>query len=161
MNAECVTCRCNRGELLSPGGVIYQDSMWRLEHTFFPVPMAGWVILKPLRHVEHLADLTAEELTSYGPLSGRIAAGLREVLQATKVYMVLFAESANAPHLHIHFIPRSADLPPEYRGPEVFRLLGMAERDGFSGAEYSYVERVVNDLRDALNPIQSRVWNQE
>ena len=122
----------------------------------------GWMgNSRAAAHVEHLADLTAEELITYGPLAGHIAAALREVLQATKVYMVLFADSANAPHLHIHFIPRSDDLPPEYRGPEVFRLLGMAERDEFSGAEYSEVERIVNNLRDALNHIQGRVWNQE
>ena len=29
---ECGTCRANRGEFPTPGGVIYQDGLWRLEH---------------------------------------------------------------------------------------------------------------------------------
>src|SRR5947209_5697872 len=54
----CLTCRANRGEIVAPGGVIYEDALWRLEHSLEPIPMIGWLILKPLRHVEAFADFT-------------------------------------------------------------------------------------------------------
>ncbi|MGH7763205.1 MAG: hypothetical protein ACREOM_02155, partial [Candidatus Dormibacteraceae bacterium] len=55
--ATCGTCRANRGELPAPGGVIHQDEHWRLEHIIPPLPMAGWLVLKPLRHIESVADM--------------------------------------------------------------------------------------------------------
>jgi hypothetical protein len=42
----CVACQATRGEVPTPGGVIYQDRLWRLEHAFEPIPMVGWLILK-------------------------------------------------------------------------------------------------------------------
>ena len=47
--ADCVGCQANRGEIVAPGGALYDDGLWRLEHTFEPFPMVGWLILKPLR----------------------------------------------------------------------------------------------------------------
>lgn len=55
---ECLTCLLNQGGGKAPGGVIYEDALWRLEHVVEPIPMVGWLILKPLRHVEQFANLT-------------------------------------------------------------------------------------------------------
>ena len=60
-HAECGTCRANRGELRAPGGVIYEDGLWRLEHLLEPVPFAGWLVLKQLRHIESLAEMNPDE----------------------------------------------------------------------------------------------------
>jgi diadenosine tetraphosphate (Ap4A) HIT family hydrolase len=147
---DCITCRYNRGELQSPGGVIYKDDLWQLEHVHFPVPALGWLVLKPRRHVEYFADLTPEELAPYGPLAGRISGALREVLNPVKVYMCLFAEAENAAHVHIHFIPRLESTPIEYRGPGVFQLLAQANHGAPSAAEPVRVEQIVNRLRDLI-----------
>ena len=105
---ECLTCLLNQGEGKSPGGVIYQDSFWRLEHVLEPIPMVGWLILKSLRHVEHVADLTDEEALSFGPLTRRITRAMREVLRPEKIYLSLYAEAPGHAHLHVHLIPRFA-----------------------------------------------------
>ncbi|HEX5572882.1 MAG TPA: HIT family protein, partial [Ktedonobacterales bacterium] len=103
--ATCVACRANRGAIVAPGGALYDDGLWRLEHTFEPIPMVGWLVLKPPRHVESLADLTADEAAALGPLLQRITRAMRETLAPAKVYAALFAESVA--HLHIHLIPRA------------------------------------------------------
>jgi hypothetical protein len=80
--------------------VIIERSNWRLEHVLEPVPMAGWLILNPLLHVELFADLTAEEAAAFGVLAQRATKAMQRVLAPVKVYVVLFAEAYNAAHLH-------------------------------------------------------------
>lgn len=85
----CGTCRTNRGELRAPGGVLYEDALWRIEHLLEPVPFAGWFVLKPLRHVEAFSQLTLGEAASFGPLVRRIAAAVEAVLAPAKLYVCL------------------------------------------------------------------------
>ncbi|MPZ15114.1 MAG: HIT domain-containing protein [Chloroflexi bacterium] len=123
---RCGTCRANRGEFQNSGGVIYQDRLWRLEHCIEPIPVAGWLVLKPLRHVEAFADLTEEEAESFGPLVRLATRAMREVLQPAKVYVCLFSESEGFAHIHVHLIPRFAETPHELHGAGVFDLLRRA-----------------------------------
>jgi diadenosine tetraphosphate (Ap4A) HIT family hydrolase len=147
-NATCVACRANRGEITAPGGVLYDDSLWRLEHTFEPIPMVGWLVLKPLRHVESMADLTPDEAAALGPLLRRIAQAMDETLTPAKVYAALFAEAVS--HLHIHLIPRAPDLPETYRGPGAFQLLSAAVRSGANQGDLAEAQRVARTIKERL-----------
>ncbi|MGI8915538.1 MAG: HIT family protein [Chloroflexota bacterium] len=149
LDASCGTCRANRGELPAPGGVIYQDLLWRLEHILAPIPLAGWLVLKPLRHVEALADLTGEEAATFGPLVQRITRAMREVMQPVKVYLCQFSEAEHFAHIHFHMIPRHADIPKEQRGPAVFELLSTA-RLGSNLAPIKEAERIAAAVRTQL-----------
>ena len=75
---DCVACQANAGQLQAPGGVIYQDALWRLEHILSPAPLAGWLVLKPKRHCEGLDFLTGAEAAALGPLMRRFSAALRD-----------------------------------------------------------------------------------
>jgi hypothetical protein len=46
----CLTCCINRGEIAAPGGVIYEDDLWQLQHDIAPISLVGWLVLKPLCH---------------------------------------------------------------------------------------------------------------
>ena len=146
--ATCVACRANRDEIVAPGGALYDDGLWRLEHTFEPMPMVGWLVLKPIRHVESLADLTAEEAAALGPLLRRITRAMTATLAPARVYAALFAESV--PHMHIHLIPRAADLPEELRGPDVFALLNAAARSGQNLGDLDEARRVALAIKARL-----------
>jgi diadenosine tetraphosphate (Ap4A) HIT family hydrolase len=146
----CVTCRSNRGEVASPGGVIHDDGLWRVEHAFEPVPLAGWLVVKPLRHVESVAELTDAEALALGPLVQRTSAALTAALGCPKVYVVCFAESATAPHVHFHLIPRAADLPRERRGPRVFEYMREAMSEGRNLVGVDEAEGVAAAVRERL-----------
>jgi diadenosine tetraphosphate (Ap4A) HIT family hydrolase len=150
VSADCLTCRANRGEVPTPGGVIYEDGLWRLEHTVEPIPMVGWLVLKPLRHVENVAELTPEEAAAFGTLVRRASAALTAVLGCAKVYVCVFAESATAQHVHAHLIPRAADLPRERRGPGVFGYLREATTGGENLADAAEAARVAAEVRNRL-----------
>lgn len=129
-DATCKTCQANRGELQAPGGVIHADDLWQVEHMLRPLPMVGWLIVKPLRHVTAFADLTDDEAATFGPLVRRVMGALQRVTGAEKVYLCLFAEAPGFVHLHFHLIPAMAEWTPEHRGPGVFDLIGEAMRRG-------------------------------
>jgi diadenosine tetraphosphate (Ap4A) HIT family hydrolase len=126
----CMTCAANRGELKAPGGVIYEDALWRIEHILEPIPMAGWLIAKPLRHVTTFADLTPEEAAAFGPLMHRTMGAMQRILDAEKVYLCLFSEAEGFVHIHVHLIPAMRDWTAAQRGPAVFELIGEAKRRG-------------------------------
>jgi diadenosine tetraphosphate (Ap4A) HIT family hydrolase len=146
----CVTCRANRGEIPAPGGVIYEDALWRLEHTFEPIPMVGWLILKPLRHTESVADLTPDEAAGLGPLLQRVAAAMTEVLKPVKVYVSLYAEAENAAHIHIHLIPRHDGMAPDRLGPWVFHFLAEAHRERRNLGDVEAARQAAEAIREAL-----------
>lgn len=114
----CVACQANRGELVAPGGVIWDDGLWRVEHQLAPAVLPGWLILKTLRHVESLADLTREEAAALGPLLQKLTAALEAETGADRIYSALFAEAVR--HVHVHIIPRRGDVPTSERGPAIF-----------------------------------------
>ena len=55
---KCLACSTLTGKLQAPGGVIYQDNYWVVEHSLSPVLLRGYLIIKLKRHCEHLAELT-------------------------------------------------------------------------------------------------------
>jgi diadenosine tetraphosphate (Ap4A) HIT family hydrolase len=82
----------------------------------------GWFIIAPARHVEQWDELSPREQQELGPLIGRVMEALRAETQAEKIYVSVFAELVA--HLHVHLIARTADVPPESRGPRIFLAAG-------------------------------------
>jgi diadenosine tetraphosphate (Ap4A) HIT family hydrolase len=143
----CVACEANAGQRTTPGGVIHQDAHWRLEHALSPAPLAGWLILKPLRHCEGLEELTEAEADALGPLLRRACAALRAATGADKVYSAFWGEAVA--HLHIHLIPRAPDLPDDLRGPRIFELLRRAVHEGV-GVPDAEAAATAEAVRDQL-----------
>jgi diadenosine tetraphosphate (Ap4A) HIT family hydrolase len=145
---DCGTCKGVRNEFGAPGGVIYEDRLWHLDHVIRPMPMAGWLILKPKRHVESVAKLSAAEARGLGPLVTRAAAALERATGVKKVYVGLFGEAKAFAHVHIHLIPRPLDLADDLRGPLIFALM----RTDADRAPVSEAERISAAVRRALAP---------
>jgi diadenosine tetraphosphate (Ap4A) HIT family hydrolase len=128
---ECLSCLSVRGERrISPGPFIAEERLWVVDHAY-PAALPGWLVIVPRRHVEALHELTAEECAELAELQRKTALVLRAELGCQKEYMACFAEGAGFAHVHIHMVPRPADLPAALRGPDVFRLVRVedAERD--------------------------------
>ena len=145
-SAECGTCKGVRNELGAPGGVIYEDRLWHLDHIIRPLPMAGWLILKPKRHVESVAKLTDGEARALGPLIARTAAALERATKVKKVYVGLFGEAKLFAHVHIHLIPRPQGLGDDLRGPLIFGLMRTED----DRAPVSEAVRISGAVRRAL-----------
>jgi diadenosine tetraphosphate (Ap4A) HIT family hydrolase len=75
---------------------------WRVEHTVGPLGV-GTLIVKPLRHVVHVAELTPEEAAGLGPLLRASTAVVTELIRLEQVYVCLWSHAGGAPG-HIHFV---------------------------------------------------------
>lgn len=121
--AGCLTCQATAGETAAPGGVIYADAFWILEHSLPPIRRAGWLVLKPRRHCEAFPELTAAEATWFSPLLYRATTAMTHVLRPEKIYVCLFADSAEYAHIFFHLVPRYSSDPESARGPQLLTML--------------------------------------
>jgi diadenosine tetraphosphate (Ap4A) HIT family hydrolase len=84
-------------------------------------------VLLPRRHVTAIADLTDAEAAELGRWQVRLSRALSVVTGCAKTYVAQFAEAEGFCHVHFRVVPRMPDLPPQLRGPGVFRLLAVAD----------------------------------
>lgn len=108
---------------MPPGGTIHEEGGWLLEHAISPVPLRGWLILKPRRHVEHLAELNPAESQALGPLIEKVSRAMVNALGPERVYVCSFGEVVK--HVHFYFVPRYPDMPPS--GPSILLQMGSGD----------------------------------
>ena len=141
---RCMACDVLAGSIEAPGGVIHETRHWTVDHAV-PRWIRGWLIVKPKRHVEHLAELSPEEAAELGPLVRATSAAVARILEPQRVYVLSLGEEVH--HIHLHVIPRYRELP-----PEVLTLLSAAWAAERSPWECSEAEaaRTAAALREVL-----------
>jgi histidine triad (HIT) family protein len=117
-NSDCFICSKHRGDILVPGGVIFEDKLVYCSHSLIPQGQTqaylGYLIIEPKRHIEGLQNLSKQESESSGALITRLSKALTTVEKAEHIY--LFVLGHNTPHLHFHLIPRYANTPKKWWG---------------------------------------------
>lgn len=139
--ADCYTCRMEAEfDALPPRECIASDRHWRVAHAT-GTSLPGWLVLLPRRHVTAVHDLTDAEASTLGAWQVRLSRALRDVTGCAKTYVVQFAEAEGFAHVHFHIVPRTTDLPPEYRGPGVFALLRAPEPERVTADRADHMAR--------------------
>jgi diadenosine tetraphosphate (Ap4A) HIT family hydrolase len=90
-----------------PGGTIHKTDRWVVEHTVGPMGV-GTLIVKPIRHVTHIADLEPDEIAQLGTLLHQTAAVVTELAEPDQVYVCLWSHADRRPG-HIHFVVQPVD----------------------------------------------------
>ncbi len=98
----CLACELSSGERELPGGRIHATEHLVVEHCIGPLG-AGTLIVKPLRHVEHVWELSEAEAAELGPLLARVARAQHELLQPEQIYVTLWSHAGGVPG-HIHWV---------------------------------------------------------
>jgi diadenosine tetraphosphate (Ap4A) HIT family hydrolase len=78
-----------------------------VEHTVGPLNV-GTLIVKPIRHVTHVADLEPDEIAQLGPLLHETATAVTELAKPEQVYVCLWSHADRQPG-HIHFVVQPVD----------------------------------------------------
>jgi diadenosine tetraphosphate (Ap4A) HIT family hydrolase len=134
-DGTCYSCGQNaRLESARPDQAIWVEGGWVVAHSFNSA-LPGWLVVVPLRHVESMHALSQSEAQALGDILRRMSAALVEVLGCLKTYVVMYAEAPGFTHLHVHVVPRAADLPEESRGGRIFEYLHRPEDEWASQAE--------------------------
>jgi diadenosine tetraphosphate (Ap4A) HIT family hydrolase len=146
----CLACDVLAGKVTPPGGVIYDDQYWRVDHSTSPVVLPGFLIIKPRRHVEHIALLTVEEMAAFGPLLRNTCRALAHVLHPAKIYATSFGESVA--HVHWYVLPRMPDMPAN--GFEVLSRL-------FGEKPWAGSDEEAAAIADQVRPILTEIMRQD
>jgi diadenosine tetraphosphate (Ap4A) HIT family hydrolase len=126
---RCLACDLSDGSAPLPGGEIYGTPYWRVEHCIGPLGV-GTLIVKPKRHLVHVAALTADEVHELGPILQRTSAVVSSLCSPEQVYVTLWSHAGAAPG-HIHWVvqPVTRQLMTDFGGKYGVGLqLAMFER---------------------------------
>ncbi|MDQ2886303.1 MAG: HIT family protein [Chloroflexota bacterium] len=112
----CFICRKHRGEIVIPGGAIYQDELVYAGHvrTGTHPTYLGYLMAETKRHTPGLAELTDQEAQALGLLVTHLSRALKACEGAEHIYS--FVLGHDVPHVHIHVVPRYPGAPREYWG---------------------------------------------
>ncbi len=98
----CLACNLTAGRQHLPGGAILEADGWRVEHCVGPLGV-GTLLLKPVRHVTRVAELTAVEAAAQGLLIHRCAAIVDTLLAPAQTYVCLWSHAGGRP-VHLHYV---------------------------------------------------------
>lgn len=124
----CQSCPRLHTTSPAPRDCVVSTGRWTVAHAF-NANLEGWLVVLPTRHVEALDELDELEAAELGPLLRGVTAALREVVGCQKTYVLLLAEQEGFQHVHLHVVPRHADLDPTVRGARIFGLLNNPDLD--------------------------------
>lgn len=99
---SCLACDLAAGRVPLPGGRIHSTGHWIVEHCIGRLPL-GTLIVKPVRHVTCVAELSDNEVAELGPLLRLASAVARELVRADQVYNCLWSHAGGRP-VHVHYV---------------------------------------------------------
>jgi diadenosine tetraphosphate (Ap4A) HIT family hydrolase len=155
---DCLACELIDHPERVPGGRIATLGGWVVEHVVGPLG-EGTVVVKPQRHVVHLADLEPDEAAALGPVLAQVAAAVTRASAesgrpADQVYISLWSHADRRPG-HVHFVvqPISRDLMARHdaHGPEL--QARMFEADEV--LDPVLAARAADRIREALDEVRS------
>ena len=121
---ECFVCRKHRGEILTPGGIVFEDDLVSASHQIIEQSEAsypGVLFVEPKRHVPTLADLNREEAERLGWVCSLMSRALAHE-GAARTYLAVLGHGVS--HLHYWVVPRYPMIPDDIRGLRVIDWLG-------------------------------------
>lgn len=139
----CIACELARDES-APGGCIHETDHWYVDHCIGPLGV-GTLIVRPKRHVVHVADLTPTEAAEMVTVLHEAAQVVTHVESPEQVYVTLWSHMHAVPG-HIHFVvqPVTRARMEEHDGKHGCRLqVEMFDRQVFPDAAEaaSFAER--------------------
>jgi diadenosine tetraphosphate (Ap4A) HIT family hydrolase len=115
----CPICDEVAGRVVAPGGPIYDDGLWLVSHHTGAWTDPGEVLVKLRRHVESLAQISAEESAALGPILRAGVAAIERALRPERTYVASFNERVR--HVHFYLLPRTRNLPAGHVTSDLFK----------------------------------------
>jgi diadenosine tetraphosphate (Ap4A) HIT family hydrolase len=146
---DCLTCLNLSGERrISPGPFIYEGTHWMVDHAY-PTTHLGWLVILPRRHIEALHELTRAEFQELAEIEYKLVQVMHSDPEIEKEYCMCFAEGKGFHHVHIHIVPRPADLPANLKGPRIFALLTVDAEHSIAAPELTaFCEEFTRKLQE-------------
>ncbi|WP_369179495.1 HIT family protein [Streptomyces mutabilis] len=144
----CQACDLTSGRASLRGGTVLRTGAWTVEHCVGPLG-PGTLVVKPVRHVVHVADLTTEESGELGPLLQKVSAAVTEVMSPEQVYVCLWSHAGGTPG-HIHFVVQPVGRADTARFDAFGPALQVAMGEAGCFPDAGEVGRVCDRMREVL-----------
>lgn len=145
----CLACELAHGDRPLPGGLIHGSDHWRVEHCVGPLGLAT-LIVKPIRHVTAVANLSDAEAAELGPLLKQTSAVVARLVEdADQVYNCLWSHAERRPG-HIHYVVQPITAAQMSRFGAAGPALQLAMFDQNEQLDEREVERVAELARGLL-----------
>ncbi len=99
---SCIACEIISGKKEVPGGSLLRTTYFDV-HQDYAVPIPGFIVLVPLRHVASIEHFTDDEASEFGLLLKKVRAALTTKLDISLVHII---QDENSPHFHAVILPR-------------------------------------------------------
>lgn len=156
MVISCVTCelttRRDKGEAPLWDN-IFRTRYWDVVH-HMDTALPGWLVLVARRHIAAIDEMSEAEAAELGVLLRDVSLALKQVTGCPKTYVLQFAEHPNHPHVHVHIVPRLADLPEARRGPQIMEYVNVAAEERVAEAA---MNALGEQIRQALSAMSNKV----
>ena len=140
---KCLSCLSISGKKrISPGPIIYEGSYWIVDHAY-PTNLLGWLVIILKRHAEALHDVHNEEFEELGKLQEKTTKFLRDTLSCEKEYFACFSEGKEFQHIHFHVIPKTKAITEDLKGPKVFAMLKVGEKESVEKNEIIKLSKIL------------------
>jgi diadenosine tetraphosphate (Ap4A) HIT family hydrolase len=100
-NAACIGCAIGAGEMIPPGGVIAENRRFYM-HQDPEIPIPGFLIIAPRRHVHAIVDLTADEYADFASL---LQSGRKLLTWLPELRSVTVIQEEHSSHFHLWLFP--------------------------------------------------------
>lgn len=146
---DCGICRS-----LTDATPLYSDDLWHVRS--LTAGVAGWLMLISQRHCPGPAHMDDDEARAFGPALRHFESLLQEISGAERIYTAALGESNH--HMHVHMVPRYAEMPKGAIGWSVFDL-ERACRAGEVTVDAAEATRIHEAFAEALrkNPPPSSI----
>ena len=131
---KCVSCELVAKRDMGNAPIwdsILRTPFWDVVHCN-DTALLGWTVLVTHRHIGAIDELTQAEALELGTLLRKVSLALKKIVHCSKTYVIQMAEAEGHHHVHFHVIPRMANLSEEYRSVNIFKLLGVSEKERVS-----------------------------
>ncbi len=126
---------------------LYADALWHVRPISPPWGVPGWLMMVSQRHCPGPAHFDDDEARAFGPALRHFESVLEQITGAERIYTAALGESNH--HLHVHMVPRYADMPNGARGWGVFDL-ERAAAAGEIEAVTAEAERIHQAFAEAM-----------
>lgn len=99
---QCTSCDLQQGRLETIGGVIAATAHFEARQDY-AIPIAGFVVISSIRHIQSVADFNDEEKQDYIEFLCKIRTLMRDKLNIKTVYLI---QEEDASHFHVWLFPR-------------------------------------------------------
>jgi len=100
--SECIACEIGKGNIIPPGGIIYETDNFFIQQDL-ETPLKGFLVIVSKKHLKSIGQLSLDEVTELANLIYKSRLALNEINDIKEVVII---QEERSKHFHAWLFPR-------------------------------------------------------